>query len=192
MELRNKITEMEDELSSNLGKMRNLESMKDNLERELQNTQVKLKESAEVIKSNQNVILYLNQLVNTEQIGGYTPVLDSQAKISTPAEKDREKLKRSPDTVTKFSDTPPNAVKPVEDEAVLKGMQYLGLGDTPGKLKVSYSCSVLRSYDAYLPIGAWDWSSGGFHWPGLLQNRKSCASGSVKSGQAITLFLAGT
>ena len=124
-------------MSGSLGKMRSIESVNDSLQRELQNTQLKLKESSEVIKSNQNVILYLNQLVNTEQIGGYTPVLDSNFKISTPAEKDREKLKRSPDTVTKFSDSPSNAVsKSLADEAVLKGMQYLGLGDTPGKLKV--------------------------------------------------------
>lgn len=137
MELRGKITELENDLSASHGKIRSVESVNDNLQRELQNTQMKLKESSEVIKSNQNVILYLNQLVNTEQIGGYTPVLDSNFKLSTPAEKDREKLKRSPDTVTKFADSPLHAVdKPLADEAVLKGMQYLGLGDTPGKLKV--------------------------------------------------------
>ena len=147
-ELRNKNTEVENELSANFGKMRSLESSIDNLQRELQTTQTKLKESAEVIKSNQNVILYLNQLVNTEQIGGYTPVLDSNYEISTPALKDHGKAKRSPDTVTRITDTPPNVKKSIEEEAVLKGMQYLGLGDTPGKLKVIL-CGSILGYSVY-------------------------------------------
>ena len=76
IELRSKNGDLESSSASSLLKQRELEHRITQLNGDVQQLNAKLAESEQVIASNQNVIMYLNQLVNTEQIGSYIPFLD--------------------------------------------------------------------------------------------------------------------
>lgn len=171
-DLRSKVYDQDQVIHSHMSSVRSLESDIDGLNREIATLQTKLKESAEIVKNNQGVILYLNQLVNAEALGGYTPLGDTadydrfnprevsprvdgtqayrqtNAVMETAVKPSRSAEHRdvSPDTVMKVRDTPParmdaNAAGAAsggsyEEDVYLQGLRYLGLGDTPGKLKV--------------------------------------------------------
>jgi hypothetical protein len=156
-ELRGRVHDQEQALDRQAGVTRTLESEVDTVKRELQAVQARLKESADVIKNNQSVIVYLNQLVNSESLGGYVsaPVdsggtehrhtrqplgLQSLGDTMTAVKPRRPSAQReSPNTVTRAIESPLDDTKKLnnyEEDVYLQGLRNLGLGDSPGKLKV--------------------------------------------------------
>jgi hypothetical protein len=156
-ELRGRVHDQEQALDRQAGITRTLESEVDTVKRELQAVQARLKESADVIKNNQSVIVYLNQLVNSESLGGYIsapadsvkteyratrqPIgLQSLGDTMTAVKSQRPSAQReSPNTVTRAIESPlgdNNKSSNYEEDVYLQGLRNLGLGDSPGKLKV--------------------------------------------------------
>jgi chromosome segregation ATPase len=186
-ELRGKMSDVEKHLSESNVVIRSLEGSNQQLHHEIDLLSKKLKESAEVIQSNQSVIVYLNQLVNNEQLGGYAAVVpqsfkpDSTTYVATTRPHEQTRRPDAPLTRTKshIISNSPDSVRGLEsppamtshthkvtpnmndDDVYLQGLRYLGLGDSPSKLK------VVRNYwhftDGFIYFiflsRSWEWTT---------------------------------